>query len=251
MVLQILVPKRGSLFQGALPRLDHPRWQRTLRANRRRAARTPAPEGRRLRAQLVRHWSPVAVQTRPAALPGLQPRERASASSSGLLRQCEGLLRVLCRHRLRTLKLRQANIANVARRFDIDRYTADGGTAALAYVLALMHWRGCSLPNFLLRPPLHPPTALVRWLSAFSVVDQVDNGQLLLEQLVREEARIFEHAFAIVRTMQRMKGRRARQSIVLLPELLTVLDEPKITQRDSITTLGARKINDLSRALPR
>jgi hypothetical protein len=234
MVLQILVPKRGSLFQGALPRLDPPRWQRTQRANRRRAARTPAPEGQRLRAQLVRHWSPVAVHTRPAPLPGPQPRERTSLSPRDLLKQCEGLLRVLCRHRLRTLQLRQANIANVARRFDIDRYTAVGGTAALAYVLALMHWRGCSLPNFLLRPPLHPSTALVRWLSTFSVVDQVDSGQLLLEQLVREEARIFEHAFAIVQTMQRMKSRRARQSIVLLPELLTGLEEPKITKETAL-----------------
>src|SRR5438046_758426 len=148
MVLQILVPKRGCLFQGALPRLDPPRWQRAPHANRRRAARTPAPEGQRLRAQLVRHWSPVAVHTRPAALPWPEPRERASVSSRGLLKQCEGLLRVLCRHRRRTLALRRANIADVARRFDIDRYTAVGGTAALAYVLALMHWRGCSLPNF-------------------------------------------------------------------------------------------------------
>ena len=250
MVLQILVPKRGSLFQGALPRPDPPRWQRTRRANRRRAARTAAPEGQRLRAQLVRHWSSVAVHTRPAALPGPQPRERASAGSIGLLEQCEGLLSVLCRHRLRTLELRQANIADVARRFDVKRYTTAGSTAALAYVLALMHWRGCSLPNFLLRPPLHPPTALVRWLSAFSVVDQVDSGQLLLEQLVREEARVFKHAFAIVRAMQRMKGRRARQSIVLLPELLRVPEEPKITQRDSVTTFGGRKFNHLSRAPP-
>ena len=182
--------------------------------------------------------------------PGPQPHERASVRSRDLLKQCDGLLRLLCRRRLRTLKLRQANIADVARRFDIDRYTAVGGTAALACVLALMHWRGCSVPNFLLRPPLHPPTGLVRWLSAFSVVDQVDSGQLLLEQLALEEARIFEHAFAIVRTMQRMKGRRARQFIVLLPALLTVPEEPKIAQRDSVTTFRPRKFNDLSRAPP-
>ena len=170
----------------------------------------------------MRHWSLAAVHTQPAPLPVPAPRERAGVSSRGLLKQCEGLLHVLCGRRLRTLKLRQANVADVVHRFDIDRYRAVGGTAALAYVLALMHWRGCSLPNFLLRPPMHPPTGLVRWLSAFSVVDQVDSGQLLLEQLVLEEARIFEHAFAIVRTMQRMKGRGARKSIVLLPELLTL-----------------------------
>lgn len=251
MVLHILIPTRSAPFQVASPPLVASRWQRTRRANRRRASRTPAPEGQRLRVQLVRHWSPVAVHTRPAPLPRPEPRERASVSSRGLLKQCEGLLRALCRHRLRTLALRQANIAGVARRFDIDRYATVGGTAALAYVLALMHWRGCSVPNFLLRPPLHPPTGLVRWLSAFSVVDQVDSGQLLLEQLAREEARIFEHAFAIVRMMQRMKGRRARQSVVLLPELLAVPGEWEIIQRDSVTTVKRRKFNNLWRAPPR
>lgn len=172
MVLHILIPTRSAPFQVASPPLAASRWQRTRRANRRRAARTPAPEGQRLRTQLVRHWLPVAVHTRPAPLPRPEPRERASVSSRGLLKQCEGLLRALCRHRFRTLALRQANIAGVARRFEVDRYAAVGDTAALAYVLALMHWRGCSVPNFLLRPPLHPPTGLVRWLSAYSVVDE-------------------------------------------------------------------------------
>jgi hypothetical protein len=248
MVLHILIPTRSPPFQVASPPPAESRWQRTRRANRRRAARTPAPEGQRLRAQLVRHWLPVAVHVRPAPLPEPEPGERASVSSRCLLKQCEGLLRALCRHRLRTLALRQANIAGVARLFDIDRYAAVGDAAALAYVLALMHWRGCSMPNFLLRPPLHPPTGLVRWLSTFSVVDQVDSGQLLLEQLAREEARIFEHAFAIVRMMQRMKRRKARHSIALLPELLAVPQEREITQRDSVTTVERRKFNDLWRA---
>lgn len=145
-------------------------------------------------------------------------------------------MRVLCRHRLRTLGLRQANIAGVARRFDIDRYAALGDTTALAYVLASMHWRGCSLPNPLFGRPLHPPTGLVRWLSGFSVVDQVDSGQLLLEQLALEEARIFEHALGIVRTMQRMMRQGARQSVSLLPELLAAPEEQELTQRDSVTT---------------
>ena len=115
--------------------------------------------------------------------------------------------------------------------------TAVGVTAALAYVLALMHWRGCSLPNFLFGRAQHPPTGLVRWLSRFSVVDQVDSGQLLLEQLALEEARIFEHALGIVRTMQRMRRQGARQSVALLPELWATPEEREITQRDSITTV--------------
>ncbi len=203
------------------------RWPRVRRTHRRAAARCPAPEGPQLRALLVQHWSSVAARVRPVPAPPPKPRERADVSSRDLLKRCEGLLRSLVRRRLRTLGLRQADIAGVVGSFDVRRYAAQGKAAALAYMLALMHWRGCSLPTFLMRPPLHPPTGLVRWVSTFSVVDQVDNGQLLLEQLVREEARVFEHAQAIVRSMQRMRSPRARHFAVLLPELLTTPDRHK------------------------
>jgi hypothetical protein len=185
-------------------------------------------------------------------LPPPEPRERANVSSRGLLKQCEGLLRSLCRHRLRALGLRQSNVADVARRFDMDHYRAVGTADALAYVMALMHWRGCSIPGFLLRPPLHPPTGLVRWLSTFSVVDQVDSGQLLLEQLVLEEARFFEHAAAIVRAMQRMKSARSAPAVVLLPELLAAAHPPvasNMTQGGSYY-IGAQENQGLRRAGP-
>lgn len=235
MVLQILIPPRGGLFQVASPRLATPRWQRVRRAHRRRAACTSAPNDRRLRALLVQHWSSVAVNTTPTPLPRPNPCERAKVSSRGLLKQCEGLLRVLCRHRRGALGLRQSDIADVARRFDVRRCAVCGDSAALAYVLALMHWRGYSMPCFLCRPPLHPPTGLVRWLSTFSVVDQVDDTRLLLEQLVREEARHFAHALAIVRKMQRMKRSHSHRPVVLLPELLTT-ERLKMPQGDRITT---------------
>jgi hypothetical protein len=134
----------------------------------------------------------------------------------------------------------------------MDHYGAVGTPDALAYVMALMHWRGCSIPGFLLRRPLHPPTGLVRWLSSFSVIDQVDNGQLLLEQLVLEEARIFAHSLAIVRTMQRMKSARSPPVVVLLPELLSApgaSEASKMTRGGNITTFARRKFKDL--ALPR
>lgn len=135
----------------------------------------------------------------------------------------------------------------------MDHYGAVGTADALAYVMALMHWRGCSIPSFLLRRPQHPPTGLVRWLSSFSVVDQVDNGQLLLEQLVLEEARVFEHATAIVRAMQRMKSARSPPAVVLLPELLAVPCAPeasKITRGGNITTFVRRKFKDLALLRP-
>ena len=146
MALQILIPTRGNLFAPAAPQPAPSRGRQARRTNRRRHARTAAAQGQRLRVLLVRHWSPVAANTRPAPLPPPVARERTNVSSCGLLKQCEGLLRILCRHRLRALGLRQPNVAGVARRFDMDHYGAVGTPDALAYVMALMHWRGCSIP---------------------------------------------------------------------------------------------------------
>jgi hypothetical protein len=142
------------------------------------------------------------------------------------------LLRVLRRHRLRALGLRQSNVADVARRFDMDHYGAVGTPDALAYVMSLMHWLGCSLPGFLLRRPLHPPTGLVRWLSTFSVVDQVDNGQLLLEQLVLEEARIFAQALVIVQiegdSLDQRSGDPSQDAARIVFDRLPVRDEDAV-----------------------
>jgi len=248
-VLQILIPTRYNLFAPAAPRLPTSLWRQTRCVRRRRAARTSAPSGRQLRRLLVEHWWSVALRVRPEPLPAPEPRERASVGCRGLLNQCESLLRVLCRHRLRVLGLRQSNVVDIAHRFDMRRFASIGSADALAYVMALMHWRGCSNPAFLLRPPLHPSTGVVRWHSTFSVVDQVDNGQLLLEQLALEEARVFAHALAIVRTMQRIGSGRSPAAALLLPELLTVSDNQcgsRMPQWDTITTRWRSKIKGLA-----
>jgi hypothetical protein len=163
------------------------------------------------------------MRLRPPFVAGLRDDPRSSTSSYGLLRRCETLLSSLTRARLRTLGLRQGDLVRIADGFDLHRSTASaasGNPQALAYVLATMYWRGCSLPAFLLSAPLHPSTGLVRWLSGFTVMDQVDRGRQLFDLLVHEEARIFAHALALVDRIQRMSGSLSRRGVVLLPELL-------------------------------
>lgn len=76
--------------------------------------------------------------------------------------------------------------------------------------------------TFLAAPSPAPPTGLVRWLASYDVVEQVDYGQQVLEQLVHEEDRIFAHALAIVEQMLRQAPEHADGAIVLLPELLSL-----------------------------
>lgn len=128
------------------------------------------------------------------------------------------------------------------------RHTAVGGVDALAYVLALMHWRGCSVPAFLLQPPLHPSTGLIRWLSTFTVMEQVDSGLQVFDLLVLEEARIFEHAAALIHAMDRMIARRSRRCIVLLPELLHIDRGPENMQNVSVTTFLPIRLKHLAAA---
>ena len=190
------------------------------RAQCRTAALRPAPQGRQLRAALVRHRVPLAVRTRPAPGPGIQRLERTNTSPHDLLQRCEALLRQLLRHRQRELGIKRRAIAQVAQSFSLHRCEAGGLTDALAFVLSAMYWRGCSVPSFLKAAPMHPATGLVRWLASFSVIDQVDCGRQLFDLLALEEARIFCHAHELVSRLHRMAAKHSRGAIALLPELL-------------------------------
>lgn len=224
MVMEILIPHDGTrvaapLYTPAAP----PVARRVGRGSRRSAARQQPPAGQSLRVGLVQRWSAVAMRLRPPFVAGLRNDLRSSTSSYGLLQRCETLLLSLTRARLRTLGLKQSDLVHIAERFDVQRFAvaADSGQMrALAYVLATMYWRGCSVPEFLFNAPLHPSTGLVRWLSGFTVMDQVDRGQQLFDLLVHEEARIFAHALALVERMRRMSCKRGHAGILLLPELL-------------------------------
>ena len=80
-------------------------------------------------------------------------------------------------------------------------------------------------------PSPAPPTGLERWLASHDVFEQVDHGQQVLEQLVHEERRIFEHALAIVQSLLQQAPKHAAGAIVLLPELLSLPERVKNSAR--------------------
>lgn len=233
-MLDILVPPDRGWRQPAVTT-----WRlqvgvrRAHRAHRRVAALHPAPQGRALRSALARHWLPLAARTRPAPGPGIQPLERTNTSPRDLLQRCEALLRLLLRRRQRVLGIRHRDVVQATLSYDAQRFCADGSPNALAYVMAAMYWRGCSLPSFLIQAPMHPPTGLVRWLSGFSVVDQVDNGRQLFELLALEEARIFTHARQLISRMRRTSAKCRARGVVMLPELL-LTPSPSISSEVSV-----------------
>ena len=73
-----------------------------------------------------------------------------------------------------------------------------------------------------LRPPTRRHSGLVRWLSTFTVMDQVEHGEQVFELLALEEDRVFRHTTALVQGMQRRAARHSEQRIPLLPELMNV-----------------------------
>ena len=200
------------------PALDARCRRRSRR--RREAAVQAAPQGRRLRAALVNHWRLTATRVAPAAGPGIRPLERDNISPHGLLQRCEALLQLLQRRRCRALGISWRDVAQLVGDYDAKRFDSVGTTNGLAYALAAMHWRGCSMPSLLTSAPMHPPTGLVRWLATFSVFDQVDHGRQLFDLLVLEEERVFRHAWRLIDSMRRMSPLRSAERTVLLPELL-------------------------------
>jgi len=86
-----------------------------------------------------------------------------------------------------------------------------------------MYWRGCRHPLALGTAQLHPPTALVRWLSRFTVQQQVDHGRQILDALVAEKVRVHDFALQVVGRMLLQRGAQSRW-VALLPDLLRCID---------------------------
>lgn len=240
MVLPILIPAATPWPSvGAIQR--HPRHRPTDRwtspPRRRVRPRWHALSSQPSRRALASHWGVVAAHCIPPHLPPLVADARASASCRDLLARCEALLRLLLRHRRRSLALSAGELGRVATSFDGLTLRARAKSAAhAAFVLASMYWCGCRHPMSLLMPPLHPPTGLVRWLAGFAVQDQVKYGQLLFVRLAEEERRIFGFALRLVERMRSMAGHHSR-GIALLPELLTLAEPPIGPDSGLITTL--------------
>jgi len=124
------------------------------------------------------------------------------------------------------MNIRPRMLTALARGFDAQRWrlmVAADQKEILAALLCAMYWRGCRHPLALGTAQLHPPTALVRWLSRFTVQQQVDHGRQILDALVAEEARVHDFALQVV---GRMLPQRSAQSrwLALLPDLLRCID---------------------------
>ena len=100
------------------------------------------------------------------------------------------------------MNIRPRTLTALARGFDAPRWrlkVAADQRETLAALLCAMYWRGCRHPLALDAAPLHPPTALVRWLSRFTVQHQVDHGRQILDALVAEASKTLVRPAAVGR----------------------------------------------------
>ena len=211
-----------ELYNRRRRREDGPRWQPMSR--------------QRHRAALLKHWTPAAARCAPPPLPHPALTSRSGAGGRHLLAQGEALLRKLLRRRRDRLGLSRHDLVQVATGFDGHTLRAPAGpAAAVGFVLVSMYWEGCRHPLSLFARPLHPPTGLVRWLTGFTVQEQVDHGRVLLTQLAQEEQRMFEFAMHLIGRIDAMTVNHGR-GLVLLPELLRMAELPNVSQNDIFTT---------------
>ena len=223
MALQILVPPSAPRPAPITPAVASPcPWRQWTRRRERQRRLPRPPQGQALRCALLAHWEPIARRLAPPPLEPMVLRQQTKVNGRTLLRDSEALLRQLLRRRRQILEVTQRDLARIATAFDGRRMRTPAGstTAALAFMLCSMYWCGVSHPQSLLLAPLHPATAVVRWLSRFSVKMQVDHGQQVLARLALQEQRVFEFASALVARMQAMSA--VNRGIVLLPQLLHV-----------------------------
>jgi len=243
MVLPILVPPAICWHPPDNASADIRRQFFTAKRSRnRRKVRKLCLSTPGLRRALIAHWLPVAKRCVPPPLATLIHRARADTCPRTVLRQCEAMLRQLLRRRRRALGLTHGELTRLAASFDGNtlRAAPSSSAPALAFVLASMHWFGCSHPRSLFMAPMHPPTGLIRWMTHFTVQEQVDQGQQLPERLSLEVRRIECFANALVTQILAMTPRHSRGA-VLLPELLKIAESDDLNESGSFTTLPDQK----------
>jgi hypothetical protein len=241
MTLLILVPAPHELpllglYMRPAPTQRRFRWRTRVHLQ---AERPPGSLGRRgrfaeptspaIRDALLARWQRrCATWTQPPPPAPIAWCPRTSSKLHTLLRDAESVLNSLLRRRRRGLGLRPQTLTALARSFNAHRWRLKVEARqqeALVLLLCTMYWRGCRHPAALDSALLHPPTALVRWLSHFTVQRQVDHGRQILQAIIAEEARVHEFASELVRRMLPERGAPSKW-VALLPDLLKAVEPP-------------------------
>ena len=214
--------QRRFAWRASTPMQEAPHCSRSPRQGR-----FAEPTSRAIRAALLARWRRrSAAWARPPPAAPIQWCSRTGIDIRTLLRDAESLLKCLQRRRCSTMNIRSRMLTALARGFNAQRWrlkVAADQKETLAALLCAMYWRGCRHPLALGTAQLHPPTALVRWLSRFTVQQQVDHGRQILDALVAEEARVHDFALQVVGRMLPQRGAHSHW-IALLPDLLRVVE---------------------------
>ena len=235
MSLPILVPQPHELALLGLRMWPAPtqrrfRWRLSVhlysqpaKGRHTRHERPRAPGSAALRDDLLRHWRQRCAVWPQPLLP--RPMEWCSETYSDfrtLLSDAESVLKALMRRRRSTEGVHARSLTALAKTFDIQRWRLHVDVAqhkTLAVLLCTMYWRGFRNPANITAAPRHPSTGLVRWLSRFTVRQQLDHGRQILHALAAEEARAHAFALQLARRMVPMRGPTPRR-VTLLPDLL-------------------------------
>ena len=195
------------------------------------------------RAERLAHWqlgsASLVKLARPQVPAPLDSLPRTRGVFRNLLRRGELLLMRLLRRRQYVSGVSSSALEQIASSFDASTWRVTVEPAqrqALAFMLISMYWRGCRHPASLSCPPMHPSTALVRWISSFPVNHQVSHGRELLDRLASEEAHIHDFACQLVERMVPKKATGAR-AIPLLPEMLRAIESKSLSNSCIFTSL--------------
>lgn len=198
-----------------------------------------------VRAERLAHWQwgsanllKLATSPAPAPAPAIS-MTRTKSMVRNLLRRGETLLKRLLRRRQRAPGVSPSALALMASTFDTRTWRVRVEPAqreTLAFMLVSMYWRGCRHPASLSCPPLHPSTALVRWISRFPVDRQVDHGREILDLFAAEEARVHDFACQLVDRLL-PKTTTLTRAVPLLPEMIRAIEPEDASNSRIFTTI--------------
>ena len=210
---------------------------------KRRSHRFGAQSSAESRAERLAHWQWtstkfVMLAKPPTRVPTVwRPRTRLAFRS--LLRRGEVLLKLLLWRRQRAAGVSPSALERLATTFDARTWRVTVGPEqreVFVFMLISMYWRGCRHPASLWCPPLHPSTALVRWVSHFPVNHQVEHGREILGQFAAQEARVHDFACQLADRLVPKSALLAR-TVPLLPEMLRTIESEFRSDSCDFTTL--------------